>query len=201
VQSHFNAATALDARLFTIMGLFILVVWAMNLAAGALVLRQRLGSPPFAWGIRLGLLVSAAAMLAAVPMLMVGGHTVGAPDGGPGLPIVGWSSVAGDLRIGHGLGLHGMQVLPLVGWLLSRLGRPRLGDGHRAALVAVVGLLYLGLVGLLTWQALRAQPLLSPDVATLAALVALVAAATLAVAAVSLHARAASGRATAAAPA
>jgi hypothetical protein len=46
--------------------------------------------------------------------------------------------------------------------------------GNRIALVWIVGLSYLGLVALLTWQALRGQPLISPDALTLGALFALV---------------------------
>jgi len=37
------------------------------------------------------------------------------------------------------------------------------------ALVWVCALTYLGLIGLLTWQAMRAQPLLAPDALTLQA--------------------------------
>jgi hypothetical protein len=187
--SHFNDDTPLDVMLFSLMGLFIVLVWLMVLIAAVLVLRQRLTDPVFAWGLRAGLLATTVGMLLAVPMIALGGHTVGAPDGGPGLPFVGWSTVAGDLRPAHFLGLHAMQALPLVGWLLSRRAPSWLPSPHRVALVATAALAWVGLAVLLTWQALRAQPLLAPDALTLAALTALVAATTLATTAIVAHAR------------
>ena len=49
-----------------------------------------------------------------------GQHVVGVEDGGPGLPFVNWSVEAGDLRVSHMIGLHGMQILPIFAFLLGR---------------------------------------------------------------------------------
>ena len=68
------------------------------------------------------------------------------------------------------MGIHALQLLPLVALLLSRHGR-RLGLGTetQVGLVHVAGLGYLGVVVLLVWQALRSEPVTWPGVATLAA--------------------------------
>jgi len=52
-------------------------------------------------------------------------HTYGAPDGGPGIPFLNWSTIAGDLRIGHFVTLHGLQVIPLIALLIKeKVKRP-----------------------------------------------------------------------------
>ena len=104
----------------------------------------------------------------------MGVHGVGVADGGPGLPFVGWSTAGGDIRVAHFVGLHALQIVPLLGIFVNRRFRQRLSDGRRTALVVIGGLGYLGLVLLLLWQALRAQPLIAPDTLTLVALAGLV---------------------------
>ncbi len=170
--SHFNVGTLLNGAVWGVMAFSIVLTWATNLLAIVLLMFQRLPDPAFAWALRLGLVVSfvgmAVAFLMTTPtpeqlagakagegMPVVGAHSVGAEDGGPGLPVVGWSTEVGDLRVPHFFGLHALQVLPLVGWLVSVFGPGWLGPGHRVKLVWTAGLSYLGLVLLLTWQALR----------------------------------------------
>ncbi|MGH7630054.1 MAG: hypothetical protein ACREOF_11885 [Gemmatimonadales bacterium] len=97
-----------------------------------------------------------------------GAHTVGAPDGGRGLPVTGWSLEAGDLRVSHYLGMHGMQALPLLAVLLSRR-RPALAESKRRACVTLAAASYAVLT-LLFWQAIRGQSVAAPGTPTLIAL-------------------------------
>lgn len=200
--SHFNIATPLNSAVWGIMAVAIAATWVLSLVAIVLLLIQRLPDRAFAWSLRLALAVSAVGMAVAFLMTtpteaqlatdepsIAGAHSVGVADGGPGVPFTGWSTVGGDLRAPHFFGLHALQVLPLVGFLIARFGPGWLRTGHRLALVWTAGLAYLGFVLLLTWQALRGQSVASPDDLTLGALAALAAATGVAAAGVLLHAR------------
>jgi hypothetical protein len=94
-----------------------------------------------------------------------GTHTFGVAEGGPSLPILGWSTIGGDGRVAHFVGLHALQVLPLIGWWIGR--RSRLNMTQRIRLVKLVALGYGAIVALLAWQALRGQSIVAPDALTL----------------------------------
>jgi hypothetical protein len=190
--SHFNYATPFDAMVFQIMAGVIAGVWLLNLVVAILLFRRRFAAPAIVWGVRLGVLAGLLGMTAAFLMpqatpaqdaLMdangsspiIGAHAVGVPDGGPGLPIVGWSTTGGDLRVAHFVGLHGLQVLIVLGLLLASHGPAWLSARARGQLTIVAGLAWMGLTLLVMWQALRAQPLLAPDGLTLAAMAGLIA--------------------------
>lgn len=108
---------------------------------------------------------------------LAGKHTVGASDAAAGMPITHWSTVGGDLRIPHFLGLHGIQLFLLAAFVLARLGRRYAwlaSEQTRATLVGVFAAGYLSVVLLAAWQALRGQPLLHPDAAIWLGLAAIV---------------------------
>jgi len=186
--SHFNQTTTLNTALWFTMGVFIVLVWMMNLLLAIALLLQRMPDRAVAWSLRLGLLISAIGMAIAFFMItptpgqaariaggygprIVGAHSVGVADGGSGLPVLGWSTVGGDLRVAHFLGLHALQVLPFLGWLLTRRKGlvALLSTSDRLALVWSAGVSYLGLVLMLTWQALRGQSIVHLDTKTVAA--------------------------------
>lgn len=186
--SHFNIATPFDAALWGLMAASIAVLWGANFVIAGVLLFRPFENPVFAWSLRLGLALTIFGMglgyLMTSPtaqqlagwrvgeaVTIAGAHTVGLPDGGSGLPVTGWSTQGGDLRIPHFVGMHALQVVPFLGWWVGR--RKRLAVRTRVALVGVGSSFYLGVIIILTQQALRAQPLLRPDMLTLGLLVVL----------------------------
>ncbi|MFG3580504.1 hypothetical protein [Micromonospora chersina] len=184
--SHYNGTTPLNGALFSAMGAAIMVLFLAQLVIGIVALLRPTADRVAGHAVRLGLGLSLLGMLVAIPMVtrtpdsaaegISGAHSVGVADGGPGLPLVGWSTTGGDLRIGHFVGLHALQALPLLAMLLNRFLGDRLDERTRARLLLVAGAAYGAATLLLTWQALRGQPLLRPDTLTVAVAVALVAA-------------------------
>lgn len=88
----------------------------MNLLLAIALLFQRLDDRVFAWGIRLGVIGAFAGMLVAFqmtqpttdqlaalqagkPVTQAGAHSVGVEDGGPSLPLLGWSTEEADWRL------------------------------------------------------------------------------------------------------
>lgn len=165
-------------------------LFAANLVIALILSWQRIADRPIARAVHAGLAIAVFGMAlgylmgftgeqivsdaAGHPVRLGAGHTVlhspaQVRDGVGDMPLVHWSTIGGDLRIPHFAGLHGIQVLILTALVLARLGhrRPWLTDRVRARLIGILALGYTGLVALLLWQALRAQPLIHPDQATL----------------------------------
>jgi len=157
--SHFNTATGLDGALFGLMGTLI----ALNTLAAIYLLFlyfvAEINLPaPIVWGVRLGMILFLMASVEGGVMLSQSSHSVGAADGGAGLPFVNWSNEAGDLRVAHFIGLHAMQILPV-----AALAFVWLQDYFRqlnpTILTFVLALVYFAAFNFLFLQAMRGQPL------------------------------------------
>ncbi|HET6502322.1 MAG TPA: hypothetical protein VFG87_16325 [Amycolatopsis sp.] len=189
VPSHFNNRTVFDHTLYLIMGGSIAMVWVATLVLTVLLFRAPIADPANRLAIRSGMVISLVGIALGGLMVtprpgqpglqgLVGAHSVGVLDGGPEMPITGWDTTGGDLRIPHFVGIHGLQALPLFALLLGVLARrfPRLRPAKvPTRLVMIAAGCYAGLVALVTWQALRGQALIHPDTLTIAAFVFLVA--------------------------
>ena len=149
--SHFNVSSTFDSIVFNLMGVFILVFTIICIRISIQFFKQKQFSipTPYVWGIRLGILFFIIFSVEGGAMLSILKHTVGAPDGGSGLPITNWSSEHGDLRVAHFLGIHSLQVLPLFGYFVAKSKKQ----------VIVLSLSYGAIVVALLVQALAGIPL------------------------------------------
>jgi hypothetical protein len=184
--SHFNVGTPLDAALFGVMGSAIVLQTLVSIAVAVALWRERFADPALAWALRFGMTLTivgaatgglmtrpTAAQLADAHsgrgMPIAGAHTVGAPDGGPGLPGTGWSVEHGDLRVPHFVGLHAVQALGLFAVFAGRRIRE---SRRRVRVMLTAAVSYGALFAILLSQALRGQSIVQPDMTTIVAVAA-----------------------------
>ncbi len=126
--SHWNTTDPLHRALWALMG-----VGAMLLSYTAFALAlslRRHGDPRLAPAFRLSLVLGLALTFilgaaTGIVMAVAGSHFADHFASEPGLPVLGWSTVGGDWRPPHFLGMHAGQVLPVVGAFAGRLGTRR----------------------------------------------------------------------------
>jgi len=182
--SHFNATTPLNRTLFFIMGTAIMIQTVASVWTAVALWKQQFDDRALGWALRFGMILTIAGALtgplmtrpttaqmsrlrAGEPMTIVGAHTVGGDDGGPGIPVTGWSREHGDVRVPHFVGLHAIQALAILALMLRRWRRP---ETDRVRLVFAAAVSYATLFALLLWQALRGESVVAPDAAAVTSL-------------------------------
>ena len=172
-KSHFNVSSPTAIAIWSVMATMISLALIATVVLSVMILREP--EQPLILRLSLGLGSINTAIGMGLAFLMTwpteeqlsnyrgiaGAHSVGTSDGGAGLPLLGWSVVAGDLRVGHFFGLHAIQVAIILLLIQFFLPRPA-----RFPLVIVGNLTYLGIVLTLTWQALRGESIVSPSPTT-----------------------------------
>lgn len=141
-RSRFNTAT-LDSTAFTIMGGLVAVIHLAALIIGLVIAFTPLRDATMRLAVGLGCLISVLGLsvgflvLRPTPeqaaqgdgALTSAAHGVGVADGGPSIPIPGWSTTGGGLRIPHFIGMLALQLLPLFAIVLTAYFSDRLTDG------------------------------------------------------------------------
>jgi hypothetical protein len=177
--SHFNTDTPFDETLwFAMRGAIFPVAFAI-IVMYVLLLREKHLPAVLASGVRWGAFLTIIGLIPGILMFLpdsvqdlitaqrqFDGHTVGYAEGGPGLPWLGWSTVAGDLRGAHFVGLHALQVLPVIAFFIPKLFR-RMSIYRQKILVGNIALAYLAFICLLTWQAIHGEAIVAPSMHTI----------------------------------
>ena len=150
--SHFNVSTPMKSFLFTMMALMATIATLATAYIAVLFFSDGISELPnyYLWGIRLGLILFILFSFEGFVMGSKMAHTIGDKDGSQGLYLLNWSLKHGDLRVAHFIGMHALQVIPIVSFYLLKNTKLTFG----------VGLLYFGLAILTLIQALNGKPLI-----------------------------------------
>ncbi|MGN8116400.1 hypothetical protein [Labrys sp. 22185] len=158
LASHYNVADPFHRLMYTLMGIGAMTLTALSPALAVLLLRHR----PQAWStafwlsVLLGLTLTFVLGAGSGSVLSAGnGHWIGGiRSDAAGVPIFGWSRTGGDLRVAHFLGLHVLQILPVLGLVAERWA-----SGRTAIfIVSAVALAYGAATLFVFIQALRGIP-------------------------------------------
>jgi hypothetical protein len=145
VASHFNDATALDAAIFTVMGLLIAVASAAMVRWAWQSWRRPVDDMAEHRARAHGMLILIGSLAVGLWMSAHGSMVTAGVIEAPAPSVYG---AAGLMKLPHAVGLHALQVLPLLALLLRHAGLPA-ARRARAVLLASrgYGLLFLAALG------------------------------------------------------
>lgn len=150
--SHFNVSTSFYALMYSLMAFAATAVTIYTAYVGVLFFKGDFLDLPtyYLWSIRLGIFIFVIFSFKGFVMGSKLTHTIGGPDGGAGLPLLNWSTKFGDPRIAHFIGMHALQVLPVLSFYVFKNTKATFGLAFIYALLATFTLI----------QALQGKPLI-----------------------------------------
>jgi hypothetical protein len=148
--SHFNVSTPAKSFLFSMMALMATIATLATAYIALLFFGNNVIILPnyYLWSIRLGLIIFVLFSLEGFVMGAKMTHTIGSGDGSKGLAILNWSFTYGDLRVAHFIGMHALQIIPVVSYYGLKNTKLTIG----------LGILYFALAVFTLVQALKAKP-------------------------------------------
>ncbi len=159
--SHFNVAKPFDAMVYGAMGWLIMTNTFLLVYLTVLYFQSDIKLPnTIIWGMRLGLVIFILGSIQGGYMASQTGHTVGVADGGQGLPFLSWSTIAGDLRVAHFMGLHAFQAIPLFAVLMTFLSK-QISFIKPTTFTVIFAILYFSAFTFVFAQALLGKPVIN----------------------------------------
>lgn len=149
--SHYNISSPFYATMFSLMALAATLATLHTAYVGFLFFTQSFPNLPdyYLWAIRLSILIFVIFAFEGFAMGSRLSHSVGAVNDNSNWFIVGWSKTVGDLRIAHFVGMHALQVLPVLSFYVLKNTKATI----------IISILY-GLLATVTLiQALQGKPL------------------------------------------
>ncbi|OEK00193.1 hypothetical protein BFP97_01105 [Roseivirga sp. 4D4] len=137
--SHYNQSSNFHSFMFSMMALAASLATIAVAYIGLKFFATPLPDLPnyYVWAIRLGIALFVVFSFEGFVMGANMAHTVGGRDGTPGIPFLNWSLTYGDLRIAHFIGMHALQVIPILAWFVLRDTKLTIGISLLYALLAV----------------------------------------------------------------
>lgn len=154
--SHYNLSTPVYTILYGLMAIAATVVTLYTAYVGFLFFNDDFPLLPayYLWAIRLGIILFVIFSLEGFAMGSRLNHSVGALNDNSNLWIIAWSKTVGDLRVAHFIGMHALQVLPIVSFYFIKDTKLTVG------LALIYGLLSLSTL----IQALQGKPFLKSPI-------------------------------------
>lgn len=149
--SHFNFSAPIYTLMYSLMGIAAVMITLYTTYIGVLFFTQNFPDLPsyYVWAIRLGILIFVIFSFEGALMSSRASHSVGAINDNSNLLIIGWSKTVGDLRVAHFIGMHALQLLPLLSFYVFR----------NTKTIIIISIFY-GLLATFTLvQALNGQPI------------------------------------------
>lgn len=148
--SHYNVSTPFYAAMYSMMALAATLVTIYTAYVGFLFFSGEFPGLPdyYIRAIRFGILIFVVFSFEGFVMGSRLSHTIGGADGGEGLPVLNWSTKFGDPRIAHFIGMHALQVLPILSYYVFKSTKATL----------LISVLYGVLAVFTLFQALQGKP-------------------------------------------
>jgi hypothetical protein len=149
--SHYNISTPIYSALYALMAIAASVVTVYTAYIGYLFFVESFPTLPsyYIWAIRLGIIIFVVFSFEGFVMGSRLSHTIGGQDGEASIPFLHWSTKYGDPRIAHFIGMHALQVLPILAYYFFQNTKS----------VFIISILY-GMLAIFTLvQALQGKPL------------------------------------------